>query len=74
MTLAKQIELAASRLQGAQKHIAEAREQPATLGRLERRLAALEEAMTALTDIQSCNVESIHEKLHALADRMRVEI
>ena len=74
MTLAKHIEEATSRLESAHARIAAAREPAPTLDNLDRRLAALEEAVTALTDIHSFNVESIHEKLHELAERIRVEI
>jgi hypothetical protein len=74
MTLAKHIEEATSRLESAQARIADAREQAPTLDNLDRRLSALEEAVTALTDMQSFNVESIHEKLHELAERIRVQV
>jgi hypothetical protein len=70
MTVAKHLEAAVAQLEDAQIQIDEIRSQPPTLENLKTWLEALTRASRALSDIQSFNNESVHEKLHALADRV----
>jgi hypothetical protein len=69
MSLGKQLEEAVDRLKTAAYRIDEAREQPVTLESLRGWLAALTDHSKALADVQLLNNESIHEKLHALAEQ-----
>ena len=69
MTLGKQLEQAAARMKDAVRRIEQARAKPASVESQQEWLAALTDYMTALSDIQEFNNESMHEKLHALAGR-----
>lgn len=69
MSLGKQLEQAAGRLKEAARRIQQAREKPASVESQQEWLAALTDYVTALSDIQEFNNESVHEKLHALAGR-----
>jgi hypothetical protein len=70
MTIAKHLEAAVAQLEDAQAKIDEVRAKPATMENLKEWLEALTKASRALSDIQSFNNESVHEKLHALSDRL----
>ena len=68
MTIAKHLEAAVTQLEDAQAQIDEVRNQAPTPENLKTWLEALTKASHALSDIQSFNNESVHEKLHALSD------
>ena len=70
MAVPKHLEEAAVRLKQAAVHIDAAREKPPTLKALQQWLSAVTDFSLALSDIQSFNNESVHEKLHELADRI----
>ncbi len=70
MAIPKHLEEAAARLKQAAARIDKAREEPPSLKALEQWLSALTDFSLALSDIQSFNNESVHEKLHELADRI----
>ena len=69
MSLGIQLEQAAARMKDAVRRIEQARTKPASVESQQEWLAALTDYMTALSDIQEFNNESMHEKLHALAGR-----
>jgi hypothetical protein len=73
MSLAKHLEQAAERYEIAASRIAEARTRQRTLENLAEWLDALTELSLASADLQRFNNESIHEKLHAIAGRLKVE-
>ena len=70
MALPKHLEEAANRLEVATRRIESARSRPVSLESLRDWTAALTDVTQALADISSFNNESVHEKLHSLADRM----
>lgn len=70
MTLGKQLEAAAARLKEAAQRIEHVRVKPASVESQQEWLAALTDYVTALSDIQEFNNESVHEKLHTLAGRV----
>jgi hypothetical protein len=70
MSLGKHLEEAADRLKAAAYRIDEAREKPASAESLRDWLAALTDQTRALVDLQLLSNESIHEKLHALAEHV----
>ncbi len=72
MTLAKQLEAAVARLKEASARIEQARAKPVSLESQQEWLTALTDFTSALSDIQEFNNESVHEKLHELAGRMRL--
>ena len=67
------LEDAANRLDEASYRIAEVRTQPPTIPVLHEWLSALTDYCLALSDTQRLTNESIHEKLHAIAARLRVD-
>ncbi|MBI2964116.1 MAG: hypothetical protein HYY35_10210 [Deltaproteobacteria bacterium] len=69
MSLAKHLEEAAERLKDAESRIESARGKPSSPEETRRWLAALSDFSLALSDIQRFNNESVHEKLHELAER-----
>jgi hypothetical protein len=73
MSLAKQLDQAAERFEVASSRIAEVRSKPPTQENVLEWLATLTELALASADIQRFANESIHEKLHALAGRLKVE-
>lgn len=70
MSIPKHLEAAAARLKDASMRIEVAREGPVTCENQQRWLDALTDYCMALGDIQSCNNESIHEKVHEPAGRI----
>jgi len=70
MSLGKHLDEAVNRLHEASYRIEEAREKAVTPESLRDWLAALTDYSTALADVQLLNNESIHEKLHALAEQI----
>ncbi len=70
MAVPKHLEDAATRLKEAAFRIDEARRGPVTCENQKLWLDALTDYCVALTDIQSYNNESAHEKLHELAARI----
>jgi len=68
MTIAKHLETAVTQLEDAQAQIDEVRNQAPTPENLKVWLEALTQAIHAVSDIQSFNNESVHEKLHVLSD------
>lgn len=70
MTVPKHLENAASRLEEAYWRVDLARKKPLTKESLQEWLAALTDATRALADIELANNESIHEKLHQLAQHV----
>lgn len=70
MAVPKHLEDAATRLKEAAFRIDEARRGPVTCENQKLWLDALTDYCVALTDIQSYNNESAHEKLHELAGRI----
>ena len=70
MSLAKHLEEAVERLKNAEFRIEEARNKSASAGELRQWLVALSDFSSALSDIQRYNNESVHEKLHELAERI----
>jgi uncharacterized protein YukE len=70
MTLGKQLEQAAARMKEAGRRIEGARAKPASVEAQQEWLGALTDYVTALSDIQEFNNESLHEKVHALAGRV----
>lgn len=70
MALPQHVDEAANRLKAAAARIEDARGRAVTVENLRNWLGALTDFTQALSDVNSFNNESIHEKLHALADRM----
>lgn len=69
MAVPKHVDEAAARLKAASARINDVRAKPASIDGLQQWLAALTDFCLALSDIQSFNNESVHEKLHELAGR-----
>jgi hypothetical protein len=72
MTLRKHLDESVARMKEASARIEEARARPTSLEMMREWLAALSDFCVALSDVQSFNSESIHEKLHELAERTHV--
>lgn len=70
MALPQHLDQAASRLKEAAARIEEARQRAGSHEGLRDWMAALTDFAMALSDIQSFNNESVHEKLHALRERI----
>jgi hypothetical protein len=70
MAVPKHLEEAAARLKEASLRISEVRDLPFTAENQKAWLEALSDFCVALSDIQTYNNESVHEKLHELAGRM----
>ncbi len=70
MAVPKHLEEAAARLKDASLRIAAVRELPFTAENQRAWLEALSDFCVALSDIQTYNNESVHEKLHELAGRI----
>ncbi len=73
MSLAKHLEEAVAKMKDAAARVEEARAQPASLAGLRDWVAALSDFCFALSDVQTFNNESVHEKLHELAERTHVK-
>jgi len=67
MAIPKHLDEAVARLNEASAHIDEARAKPLTLESLREWLVGLTNYAVAISDIQTFNNESVHEKLHELA-------
>jgi hypothetical protein len=74
MSLPKHIEEAVERLKQASYRIDEARAKPAGLEATNEWLSALTDYATSLCDIHLLNNESIHEKLHEIAERVKLKL
>ncbi len=72
MTLHRLLEAAAERLKDAAVRIEQIREEPPSREQTKVWLDALTQYVLALSDIQTLNNESVHEKLHELAARAGV--
>lgn len=70
MSVPRHLEDAAARIKEATRRIAQAREGPTTCENQKVWLEALTDYCQALTDIQTYNNESVHEKLHELAGKI----
>ncbi len=70
MPVPKHVDEAVARLEAAAGRIQEARLKSVSVESLHEWTAALTDFTLALSDIQSFNNESVHEKIHALAGRM----
>ena len=70
MTLPKHLTQAVAKLESAFARIEQARAKPATADSLQEWLEALTDYSVAVSEIHQLNNESIHEKLHELADRI----
>ncbi|GIW54613.1 MAG: hypothetical protein KatS3mg082_1017 [Nitrospiraceae bacterium] len=70
MAVPKHLEEAAARLKDASLRISQVRDLPFTAENQKAWLEALSDFCAALSDIQSYNNESVHEKLHELAGRI----
>jgi hypothetical protein len=70
MSVPNHLDQSVAKLRQASAHIDAARQQPPSLESLREWLEALTDFTAALSDIQSFNNESVHEKLHDLAKRM----
>lgn len=73
MTVPKHLEEAAHRLEDASERVELARVGPQTDENLRGWLDALTDYVQALAEIHEYTNESIHEKLHELARRLRLE-
>ena len=71
MAVPQHLEDAVNRLKDASWRIDQARPKASTIEHLRKWLIALTDFSVALSDIQRYNNESIHEKLHELAGRMK---
>ena len=69
MTVSKHLAEAAAKLKEASFRIDEARQGPVTCENQKIWLEALTDNCLALSEVQSYNNESVHEKLHELAGR-----
>jgi hypothetical protein len=72
MTVPKHLENAVAKLKEAEFRIDEARQGPVTCENQKLWLEALTDYCLALSEVQSYNNESVHEKLHELAGRAGV--
>jgi hypothetical protein len=70
MSLGKLLEEAVDRLKDAESRIGEARTRAASVEDLRKWLDALSDFSAALSDIQRYANESVHEKLHELAQHV----
>jgi hypothetical protein len=73
MALPKHLDEAVARMKDATARVEQARAQPTSLETLRDWLAALSDFCLALSDVHTFNNESVHEKLHELAERTRVK-
>lgn len=73
MPVPKHLEEAASRLEDAAARIEVARAAPVSLETLRDWLEAVSDYAEALSDIHRFTNESVHEKLHELAARLKAE-
>lgn len=69
MPVPRHLDVAVALLKAASARIDDARAKPASIDSVHEWLAALTDFCLALSDIQSFNNESVHEKLHELAGR-----
>ena len=72
MSVPKHLDEAAAKLKEAAFRIDEARQGPLTCENQKVWLEALTDYCLALSEVQSYNNESVHEKLHELAGRIGV--
>jgi hypothetical protein len=72
MTLAKHLDDAVHRMKDAAARVEQARKEPPSDESIRYWLTALSDLCVAMSDIQSFNNESVHEKLRELAERMHV--
>lgn len=72
MSLSKHLEEAAAKMKNASERIDKLRGEPASTEMLRDWLVAVSDFCAALSDIQAFNNESVHEKLHELAERARI--
>lgn len=72
MSLPKHLDEAVDRMRDALARVESARAEPSSLESLRDWVAALSDYCVALSDVQTFNNESVHEKLHELAERTRV--
>jgi hypothetical protein len=72
MSLPKHLDEAVGKMKDAMARVESARAEPASLESLRDWVAALSDYCVALSDVQTFNNESVHEKLHELAERARV--
>lgn len=72
MSVPKHLDAAAAKLKEAAFRIDEARQGPVTCENQKIWLEALTDYCVALSEVQSYNNESVHEKLHELAARIGV--
>jgi len=70
MAIPKHVDEAVARLEAATGRIHAAKVKPVSIESLREWTEALTDFALALSDIQSFNNESVHEKLHVLAGRM----
>ena len=71
MAVPQHLEDAVNRLKEASWRIDQARPKASTIEQIREWLVALTDFSIVLSDIQGYNNESIHEKLHELAGRMK---
>ena len=72
MAIPKHLEEATARLEAAQAVIRRLRSEKTTQENLRQWLEALADTCAALADIQAFGNESVHEKLHRLADHVKM--
>ncbi len=65
----KHLDQSVARLEEASARIETAREEPLSMASVQTWLEALTDFAAALSEIQRFSNESVHEKLHELADR-----
>jgi len=73
MSLPKHLDEAVARMKDASARVEQARDQPTSLETLRDWIAALSDFCFALSDVHTFNNESVHEKLHELAERAHVK-
>jgi len=73
MSVPRHLEEASTRLEGAAARIEQARAAPTSLETLREWLDAVTAYAEALSDIHRFTNESVHEKLHELASRLKIE-
>ncbi len=74
MSLARHLEEATVRMEHASARMDAARRRAATVESLRDWLSALTDYVLAATDVHSYTNESVHEKLHEMAERERVKL
>ncbi len=74
MTVPRHLDEAVARMTAASARIDEIRQRAPTLANLAEWLVALTDFARAQADVQAFNNESVHEKLHQLADVARVKL